>query len=438
MDITFDKILIVGTGLDLSIALEIVSRDLQGKVFYCSRVNESFPRIENVLVGKGFERFGLSLVDDVDTFIEFEDKNLFVVVTDVGFGGLVDRLRERNFIVFGSTYKGDMLENNRVFGKKVMQESEISVPEYYSCESLREVEKVLGSLSEDEKWVLKANTVSGSFDTRVGTVVELLGALEQVEEVEKGLEVGYILEKYIEGIEVASAAFFNGKEFLKPIVITFESEWGGYISWERDSEVFEKGLSRVSKVLGDFGYRGMIDLNGIWTRNGEYYGIEFASRFGYPWGRIQSKMISNLVDVLFATANGDLIDISLFKTSAYFVNGFRNLEFEEEDGFVDLGKIYQIEQMNPDKYGITFDKVVMDDRGIVYVLPGYSRLFQMIGFGDSYFDAVDYCWDMFDICKRRIDFKENRQELVEDIRDRIVFFESWSKEKNNLSASLIY
>jgi hypothetical protein len=275
----------------------------------------------------------------------------------------------------------------------------------------------------------------------VGTVQEILTELEGIPDVEKDMELNYLVEESVGGIEVACGAFFNGEDFLKPFMISFESEWGGYLYWTDESPIFDKGLGKLKDYLKSIGYKGVIDLNGIYNRNGNYYGLELVARFGVPWGRVFCKQIKNLDEVFEAVCLGQDVEVKLFSTDAYFLSAFSNLEFKDTDDYIFIGKVYEWERDDPNKFGISFDKVVMDSEGDVYVLPGYARLFQMIGYGDDYFTAVDNVLELHGLCKQDIEFLDKKQELVEDIRDRIIFLESWimqdQKEDIDLEEEII-
>lgn len=434
------KIMQIGTGMDLSIALELASRE-DTEVYYFSEWNSSFPQVESYLVGFGFDRFGIKLVQDFYSILnsvpDDERDSWLILITDTGFGDLPNWLRDENWAVFGPGKKGQDLETNRAFGKDFMLSNGIDIASYYTFETLIEVEDTLTALIDNPKqYVLKVNTATGLTDTAIGTPSELLDKLEDLDNIRKDLKIGYTLEEFIPGIEVGVTAFFNGDKFITPVIGNYESEWGGYLYWTDESVVFKMGLQNAEQGLKNIGYNGVIDLNGIFVRKNawakgipledRYAGLEFTSRFGYPYGRVYTKMIGNLTEMLDGCARGEVPDVETINSHAYFINAFANLELADTEDFVDINKIYTFERDNPEKWGISFDKVVMQSDGNVAVLPGYPRMFQMIGFGDSYFSAVENCLELYELCKKEVEFEDHRDLLVPDIRDRVIFLESWT------------
>jgi hypothetical protein len=332
-----NKILIIGTGSDLSIALELCDRGYQGNLYYYTEGKNK--------VGYGFdERFGFEIVENIFEVLNQDD--FLVVVTDKGFDDLSMALRSDGYKVFGS---------------------EINDIEF------------------------------------------------------EGLAMTQDINEHPGAVQVATTAFFNGSEFQLPIMICYDSEFGGFIDWKDECPIFENSLKKSESKLKDIDYRGIISLDGIYTRNKNYYGLDFNSGFSYPQSRIYCKMIKNLDTVLRDVAEGNDCGISLFFDSAYFINAFN----EESEDYVFVNKVYELERENSDKFGIAFDKVIMDKDGDVHVLPGDSRMFQMVGFGEDYFEAVDNALKLHKLCKLKVEFMDSKKELIWDLRDRVVFLESW-------------
>jgi phosphoribosylamine--glycine ligase len=118
------------------------------------------------------------------------------------------------------------------------------------------------------------------------------------------------LQKKVTGVEVSVAAFFNGKEFIKPINITFEhkklfpkelgvstGEMGTSMFWTKDNPIFEATLKKFEKKLAQENFTGHIDINSIVNGNG-IYPLEFTSRFGYPQIQIQRAGITEPIGMM--------------------------------------------------------------------------------------------------------------------------------------------
>ena len=91
------------------------------------------------------------------------------------------------------------------------------------------------------------------------------------------------LQKRILGVEVATGAFFNGREFVYPICVNFEhkklfpgdigpstGEMGTAMFWSEPNKVFNQTLRKMEPALAREGYVGYIDVNCIVNANGVY------------------------------------------------------------------------------------------------------------------------------------------------------------------------
>jgi len=429
------NILVLGSGLDLSIALEFCKKGGSDvKVYYYSSWSEGFPQLDKYLVGYGFERFGLEIVKDfyrqLRCIWDIDKEDWLVVFTDNNFGDLPDMLRDEGFIVFGSGLGGSSLELDRAWGKSVLSEF-VDVPDFKSFHNLNEVEDYLRGEDGSERFVLKVDVVSGSIDTVVGTVDELLSEIDRVDDVERGLELNWILERFIDGVEVAIGAFFNGNKFLFPVVRSFESEWGGYLIWGSKDIIFEETLGKMVSFLSGLGYNGMVDINGILSNDGKFYALEWtAGRFGYPWGRIYTRMINNIVDVLDSIARGKDCDIDISYNCAYFISAFSDFDFSKmPENFYDCNDLYKLDK--EDDKGIVYDRVMISE-DVLYSLPGYNRMFQIVGFGNDFDSAFKNAKEMFSKCKMMCDFKNKFDELYKDLNKRLNLLDNILKNKEKL------
>jgi phosphoribosylamine--glycine ligase len=145
----------------------------------------------------------------------------------------------------------------------------------------------------------------------------------------------FLLQKKVSGVEVSVAAYFNGKEFLKPINITFEhkklfpkelgvstGEMGTSMFWTDNNPIFEATLQKFEKKLAKEKFTGHIDINCIVNGKG-IYPLEFTSRFGYPQIQIQrSGIVQPMGELLYKTASGEHFKIETkkgFQIGVYIV-----------------------------------------------------------------------------------------------------------------------
>ena len=127
------------------------------------------------------------------------------------------------------------------------------------------------------------------------------------------------LQRRILGVEVATGAFFNGREFVYPICVNFEhkklfpgdigpstGEMGTAMFWSEPNKIFNQTLRKMEPALAREGYVGYIDVNCIVNANG-IYPLEFTARFGYPTISIQQEgLLTPMGELLHGLASGTL------------------------------------------------------------------------------------------------------------------------------------
>ena len=126
------------------------------------------------------------------------------------------------------------------------------------------------------------------------------------------------LQRRVLGVEVATGAFFNGREFVYPICVNFEhkklfpgdigpstGEMGTAMFWSEPNKIFNQTLRRMEPALAREGYVGYIDINCIVNANG-VYPLEFTARFGYPTISIQQEgLLTPMGELLRGLAASD-------------------------------------------------------------------------------------------------------------------------------------
>lgn len=223
----------------------------------------------------------------------------------------------------GDSDLADILENDRVFGIEVMEKYGIEVPPY---EVFHDTESAKKFVSETKKrYVFKPS--GGQRQETASTYVsesseDLIRYLDQLEKLSHGAE--FILQEVVEGIEISTEAWFNGEEFFLVNGTLEEKKFmndrigpntgcAGNLVWTYGQEprIFERGLGLLKPFLQESGYRGMIDLNTIASRN-HLYGLEWTPRFGYDAAAtLFSTISSDLGEFLLAIASGNSSNVEL-------------------------------------------------------------------------------------------------------------------------------
>lgn len=282
-------------------------------------------------IGYGF----VQKVKDWQKHIEWAD----VIIFDyTGYGKICSELRAAGKLVIGGTEYTDKLELDRNFGQDELKRHKIKVlpfKEFFSFQDAIDYVKL-----HPNAYVIKPMGETSEYKQLlfVGSDDEGLDVIRVLKAYEKswGDDFGnFQLQKKVKGVEVSAAAFFNGKEFLEPINITFEhkklfpkelgvstGEMGSSMFWTKDSPIFEATLRKFEATLAKQKFVGHIDINCIVNGNG-IYPLEFTSRFGYPQIFIQRAGITEPIGQMFyKIASGQKFKIQVkkgFQVGAFLV-----------------------------------------------------------------------------------------------------------------------
>jgi len=264
--------------------------------------------------------------DDWKKEIDWAD---VIVFDDIDFGPVADDLRKKGkFVIGGSTYT-DKLELDRDFGQDELAKAGVIVLPHWKFTSFDEaiafvkknpgryVIKPSGEI-QDQKELLYVGKEEDGDD-----VIDVLELYKK--SWSKKIKV-FQLQKFAQGVEVAVGAFFNGKDFVKPIHVNFEhkklfagdigpntGEMGTVGFFAEPNKLFNETMAKMKELLAKSGYVGYIDLNCIANTRG-IYPLEWTSRFGYPTISLQIEGItSNLGKFFYKLAKGEATDIRVKK-----------------------------------------------------------------------------------------------------------------------------
>lgn len=264
----------------------------------------------------------------------FKDYNL-VLFDLTGTPKVAEEVHALGVPCIGDGNLNTELEDDRLLGIQIMEESGINVPEYEVFNDLSEAKRFIKKTNK--RYVFKPNGgqdqdtattyVSKSADDMLRFITKLSSVTHDAE---------FILQEVVNGTEISTEAWFNGDRFFLVNGTLEEKKFmndnkgpntgcAGNLIWIYDQlnppRIFRDGLAKLRDFLKQYNYRGMIDLNTIVTE-GEIYGLEWTPRFGYDASATLYACLNNdcFGNFLGSIASGAEPDISI---SNYFSSGIR-------------------------------------------------------------------------------------------------------------------
>ena len=278
---------------------------------------------------KGCKEIGFGFCTKVLDWKKHIDWADLLIFDYTGYGAICEELRNKGKLVVGGSKYTDLLELDRNFGHQQLIAHKIKVLPSNEFSNFQEA--IIFVEKNPDAYVIKPSGETQEFKQLlfVGSDDEGLDVIRVLKAYEKswGNNFGnFQLQKKVKGVEISIAAFFNGKEFLKPINITFEhkklfpkelgvstGEMGTSMFWTKDSPIFDATLKKFESTLAKINFIGHIDINCIVNGNG-IYPLEFTSRFGYPQILIQRAGITEPIgDFFYHLALGQNFQIKVKK-----------------------------------------------------------------------------------------------------------------------------
>jgi len=317
----------------------------------------------------------LERVSNYKDFIEWAD---VVVFDDVGFAQEADQLRKNGKLVVGGAEYTDRLEKDREFGQAEMKKAGMLTLPHWDFSNF---DQVLKFIEENPgRYVFKPSEFIGS----ASKGLLFLGKDEDGKDIQEIIRSNkttlekrvkqFQLQKFVQGVEIAVGAFFNGKDFIYPINVNFEhkklfpgdigpytGEMGTLMYWSAPNKIFKTTLEKMGEEIKKSGYIGYIDINCIANARG-IYPLEFTCRFGYPHISIAMEgILTPMGEFLYRLAKGENFEL---KTKKGFQIGvccavppFPFYDKEEMDIYKDLSIIFK----KPSLDGIRFGDLKLAD-----------------------------------------------------------------------------
>lgn len=268
-----------------------------------------------------FRQAGEGLIEPISSWRPSLSWSDLIICDMVGFGKHEELFKTRGKVVFGCSKVMDMAELEREKGMELFERFGVPIPETYSFGNPKEAEAI-SDLWEDPGFVIKP---SGNLDTAKTYVCKnpeiYKWALGNIPDGTK-----LIVQKIVNGVEVSTEGWFNGRDWIKPFNHTFEEKklfegdkgpntgcMGNVVITTEGDKLVDSTIRKVTPLLKRINYRGPVDINCI--VNGEdLYALEFTARLGYDAIEALLEGIKESVtDLFFETAMGVKKEIDITK-----------------------------------------------------------------------------------------------------------------------------
>lgn len=195
--------------------------------------------------------------------------------------------------VIGASEVTEEWELDRKGGADLARAIGLDLPEVVKFERLSDAVKFLQDEGKEIRWVFKPDNNQDLDLTYVekypGELVQKL-THEWMERITSD-KFPFLLEKYIEGVEISTEGWYNGTSFVH-FNHTIEDKrlMNGNLGpatgsqsnvvWFKKGGILISELKKLGPKLNQAGYRGPVDINAIVTKDRIYF-LEFTARFGY-------------------------------------------------------------------------------------------------------------------------------------------------------------
>lgn len=211
-----------------------------------------------------------------------------IICDMVGFGNYEGLFKRFGKPVLSCSPIFEMAEYDRGKGMQLFKALGIEIPETYSCKNPEEAKGIISGLEWGKGFVIKPD---GNISTAKTMVVTEQDDFEwSLSTIPKD---SLIIQRIVDGVEVSTEGWFNGRNFLTPFNHTFEEKkflvgnlgpatgcMGNVVLATQSNRLTKATVEKMAPFLAKVGYRGPVDINCIVNANGAY-ALEVTARMGY-------------------------------------------------------------------------------------------------------------------------------------------------------------
>ena len=335
MDLSDKTVAVIDNGLFAELAAVLAPSF--GRTLYCSTWKTAFPRSNAAAIGKGLE--GVQRIESIWPFIDQIDLFVFPDILNGDYQLYLRKLGKR---VWGSG-SAEELELSRAHAKRWMRDAGLPVGPYKVIKGITELRRHLQS---NENRFVKISRYRGEMETffapNYWLVEPRIAELEHALGIEKDF-AEFVVEEPIEAkAEVGYDGFTIDGKYPYEALFGVETKDAGYLGQVVPYSSLPRSVGfvnqKLSPVFRELKYRGFWSSEIRVADDGTPYLIDPCCRMASPPGELYLYLISNLADVIWAGADGDLVEpewkhewgAQLVLQSGWAEHGWQPIEFPEE------------------------------------------------------------------------------------------------------------
>lgn len=380
-DYSTRSVCVIDNGLFAEVAVTLAK--YFGRVYYCVPWENAYPKSTQLMVGSGLEG-----VEKIDSIWPVIDKVDLFVFPDVYFGPLQVYLTKQGKRVWGSRM-GEDLELFRDFSKQTMIDVGVDVGKYEVVTGISSLRKFL---QKHKNQYVKISRTRGDFETFKSESYDL--SEPKLDEIEHKLGarkelVDFIVEETIDGaVEVGYDGFTIDGQFPAHAMSGIEIKDKGYIghfkAYNDMAEPILEVNDKLATTLQRYQYRNFWAAEARITKDGVPWVIDPCARFGSPPSELLLNIYTNLADIMWHGAAGEVVDpepLAEWGAEVMLISSWANLNWQA----IDFPKEIR------DAVKLHFP-VVIDDR--YYITPqGFDLpcVGAVVAYGDTMEQAIQRC-----------------------------------------------
>lgn len=308
-----EKCLVRDHGLFLCVAQRL-AKDF-GDVGYFTDWENGAPTPSMDHVGEGLP--GITRVNTWEDYIE-EERPSLIVFPDVGHGSMQRRERNLGNTVFG-TGRGEVLEDDRIFFRKILEKKGLPVAPYDTAFSIDDLREKLKKVKDKYVKISLYRGIGETFHHKSYEYPETKTTLAEWEK-ELGIldkEVDFIIEDPIKAFveNIAIEWFFTKEGPLNRGLIGIENKNSFYLGKSIEYKDIPGSIKTVSDafvpVFRKYDVRGAVSLEGHITEDNKFYYDDPCMRFGRPPVGSIVNSYKNFTPIAKSVAEGKLIDAEM-------------------------------------------------------------------------------------------------------------------------------